>query len=210
MNLCLACKSGGLRQAFIGLALAALTLSASAQVQKKSVAYFPFGLGESVMQTDGFKLDSVISSPFAVAFQKDNRFTHQTFKRTHASVRRALVEGSLKSALLLEPYTGRYENAFRAVTLSKVIRADLAVAGVVDAWSYDPATHKARLTASIETYNVAEGKPLGAVVLTVEGSGETEADAAKVAGQALADQAVPQILKIFTAPPKKDGGGGTS
>jgi hypothetical protein len=210
MNLCLACNSGGLRQAFIGLAFAALAIPALAQSPKNSVAYFPFGLGESVMQTQGFKLDETLTGPFTITLQKEGAFTHQTFKRTHASVRRALMEGSLKSALLLEPYTGRYQNAFRAVTLGKVIRADFAVAGVVDAWAFDPITKKAKLTASIETYNVNESKPLGAVVLTVEGSGDTEAEAAKAVAQALADQAVPQVVKILTTPPKKDGGGGTS
>lgn len=210
MNLCFACKSGGLRQAFVGLALAALTVSAIAQMPKKSVAFFPFGLGEAVMQTQGYKLDEAVTAPFALALQKDERFTHQTFKRTHASVRRGLMEGSLKSALLLEPHTGSYENAFRAVTLGKVIRADFAVAGVVDAWVFDPDTKKAKMTVSIETYDVSGAKPLGAVVLTVEGSGETEAEAAKSAANALAEQAVPQVLKILTTPPKKDGGGGTS
>lgn len=210
MNLCLACKSGGMREALLGLALAALSVSAAAQPVKKSVAYFPFGLGEAVMQTPGFKLEESLTAPFATVLQKDDRFSHQTFKRTHASVRRALMEGSLKSALLLEPFTGRYDNAFRAVTLGKVIRADFAVAGVVDAWSFDPATKTAKMTVSIETYDVSEAKPLGAVVLSVEGAGETEADAAKSAAQALAEQAVPQVLKILTTPPKKDGGGGTS
>jgi len=199
-----------MRQAIMGLTLAALSLSAAAQSKKTSVAYFPFGLGEAVMQTQGFRLDETVSVPFGSTLQKDGSFTHQTFKRTHASVRRALMEGSLKSALLLEPYTGRYENAYRSVTLGKIIRADLAVAGVVDAWTYDPSMKKAKMTVSIETYNVNEAKPLGAVVLTVEGTGETEAEAARTVALTLADQAVPQVIKILLTPPKKDGGGGTS
>jgi hypothetical protein len=202
--------SGGVRRALTGLALTALVLSAVAQTPKKSVAFFPFGLGEEVMQTQGFKLEESLNSPFAEALQKDERFTHQTFKRTHPSVRRSLMEGSLKSALLLEPFTGRYENAFRAVTLGKAIRADFSVAGHVDAWSYDATAKKGKMTVSIETYNVAEAKPLGAVVLTVEGSGETEAEAAKAVASVLAAQAVPQVLEILAKPPKKDGGDGTS
>ena len=197
---------GGARRALIGLALTALALSALAQTPKKSVAFFPFGLGEEVMQTTGFKLEETVTGPFVEAFQKDGRLTHQTFKRTHASVRRALIEGSLKSALLLEPYTGRFENNFKAVTLGKVLRSDLAVAGQVDSWVYDSSSKKAKMTVSIETYNVGEAKPLGAVVLTVEGSGETEQEAAKSAAQALSAQAVPQVLTILTTPPKKDGG----
>jgi hypothetical protein len=121
-------------------------------------------------------------------------------------VRRALLEGSLKSALLLEPYTGRFENSFKAVTLGKVIRADMAVAGQVDAWMYDPATKMAKITVSLETYNVAEAKPLGAVVLSVEAAGDTEIEAAKNVAAALAGKAVPEVLAILKAPPKKDGG----
>ncbi|MDQ2987212.1 MAG: hypothetical protein M3R13_10945 [Armatimonadota bacterium] len=210
MKLRFAGPSDGARRALVGLTLAVLAISASAQTPKKSVAFFPFGLGEEVMQTQGFKLDEAITTPFGELLQKDGRFTHQFFKRTHASVRRALMEGSLKSALLLEPYSGRFENAFKAVTLGKVIRADFAVAGHVDAWSYDAATKKAKMTVSIETYDVSLAKPLGAVVLTVESTGDTEADAAKDVAKALAAQAVPQVLTILATPPKKDGGDGTS
>lgn len=210
MKLRFAGPSDGARRALVGLTLAVLAISAFAQTPKKSVAFFPFGLGEEVMQTQGFKLDEALTASFAESLQKDGRFIHQSFKRTHASVRRALMEGSLKSALLLEPYTGRFENAFKSVTLGKVIRADFAVAGHVDAWTFDATAKKAKMTVSIETYDVALAKPLGAVVLTVEGMGETEADAAKSAAKALAEQAVPQVLTILTTPPKKDGGDGTS
>ena len=210
MKLRIAGSLGGARRALTGLALAAFALSALAQAPKQSVAFFPFGLGEEVMQTSGFKLDEALNGPFVEALQKDARFSHQTFKRTHPSVRRSLMEGSLKSALLLEPYTGRFENAFKAVTLGKVIRADFAVAGHVDAWAYDAAAKKGKMTVSVETYNVLLAKPLGAVVLTVEGSGDTEADAAKAVAAALATQAVPQVIQILATPPKKDGGQNTS
>lgn len=210
MKLRLAGSQNGARRALLGLALVVLALPAFAQTVKKAVAFFPFGLGEEVMQSQGFKLDESLNAPFSELLQKDERLTHQTFKRTHASVRRALMEGSLKSALLLEPYTGQYENAFRAVTLGKVIRADYSVAGKVESWTYDAAAKTAKMTVSVESYNVPEGKPLGTVVLTVDGSGDTEAEAAASAARALATQAVPQILEFITRPPKKDGGDGTS
>lgn len=210
MKLRIAGSHNGARRALLGLALAVLALPALGQTPKKSVAFFPFGLGEEVMQTQGFKLEEGLTSAFGEMLQKDERFTHQTFKRTHASVRRALMEGSLKSALLLEPYTGRYDNAFKAVTLGKVIRADMAVAGQIESWVYDPATKTGKMTVSIESYNVAESKPMGTVVLSVEGSGDTESAAAGVAANTFATQAVPQVLEILARPPKKDGGGGTS
>jgi hypothetical protein len=210
MKLRIAGSSNGARRALLGLALAVLALPALGQTAKKSLAFFPFGLGEEVMQTQGFKLDESLGAPFSELLQKDARYMHQTFKRTHASVRRSLMEGSLKSALLLEPYTGRYENAFKAVTLGKVIRADYAVAGQVESWMYDAAAKKAKMTVSVETYNVGEGKPMGAVVLTVEGSGDTEAAAAEAAAKAFATQAVPQVLELVSRPPKKEGDGGTS
>jgi hypothetical protein len=210
MKLRIAGSHSGVRRALLGLALAVLVSPALGQTAKKSLAFFPFGLGEEVMQTQGFKLEEALNGAFAETMQKDERFTHQTFKRTHASVRRSLMEGSLKSALLLEPYTGRYDNAFKAVTLGKVIRADFAVAGQVESWTYDPVTKTAKMTVSVETYNVGEAKPMGAVVISVEGSGETEAAAATAAAKAFSSQAVPQVLEILTRPPKKDGGGGTS
>jgi hypothetical protein len=210
MKLRLAGSPNGTRRALLGLALAVLALPALGQAPKKSVAFFPFGLGEEVMQTQGFKLEESLTASFAELLQKDERFTHQTFKRNHASVRRALMEGSLKSALLLEPYTGRYDNAFKAVTLGKIIRADMAVAGQIESWMYDPATKTAKMTVSIESYNVADAKPMGAVVLSVEGSGDTEAAAAAATAKAFADLGVPQVLDILSRPPKKDGGDGTS
>lgn len=200
---------GGVRYILIGLALTVLTVSALAQT-KKSVAFFPFGLSEEVMQPTGFKLDEALNQPFMEALQKEQRFNHQTFRRTHASVRRALMEGSMKSALLLEPYTGRFDNAFRAVTLGKIIRADLAVAGHVDRWTYNAGSKSAHLGVSIEIYNVGEAKPLGVVALTVKESGETEEEGAKNVARKLAEEAVPQVLAILLTPPKKDGGDGTS
>jgi hypothetical protein len=61
----------------------------------------------------------------------------------------------------------------------------------------------------VDTYKLEEGKPMGAVVLTVEGAGETEAAAAESAANALAAQAVPQVLELISRPPKKEGDGGT-
>jgi hypothetical protein len=194
------------RQAIFVLALALLAFTAQAQTAKKSLVACPFVLRESVMETKDYSLQDELTKAVIERLKKDPQFAVLTFSRTHPSVRRALAEGSLKSALLLEPFTGVEGGQPKAVTLGRLMRGQLALAGVVDSFEYDAEKKMAKVVVSIELYDIAESKLLGAVAMTAEGAGDTEMAAAKATAAKLAETAVPEAVKILTAPRKKDGG----
>lgn len=197
----------GMSQALWVLALAALFSFAAAQrPATKLVVYFPFGLSNEVMETQGYKLQDEVTTALRAELSKDKAYSFATFSRAHPSVKRALAEGSLKSALLLEPYTGMSQGQHKAITLGKLIRGDLALAGVIDSFEYNETTKRAKLVGSIELFDLKSGKMIGSVALTAEGDGETEAAAAKSAAMKYAEIAAPQVISTLSAPTKKDGG----
>jgi hypothetical protein len=157
------------------------------------------------MAPEGYNLADLMTAAVRAGFEKNGSFASQQFSRTHPSVKRGLAEGSLRSALLLEPFTGMAESQPKAVVLGKLLRADYTAAGVVEDFSYDEAKKSAKLIATLELCDVKAAKMMGSVVLTVTSEGETEAVAAKAAAAKFADSAVPQAIAMLTAPPKKDG-----
>jgi len=193
-------------QVIVALAFALIALGANSQTGRKALVVFPFGLGEDVMEAKEYKLQDELTKATHTLVKQDERFSATLFARTHPSVKRALAEGSLKSALLLEPFTGEVGGQPKSVILGKLVRGQLALAGLVESFEYDAVKKSARLVASIELYDIVAAKMLGTVVLTADALGETEADAARAAVTKLAAEAVPQSVKILTAPPKKDGG----
>ncbi len=193
-------------QVVTALAFALIAVVANSQTGRKVLVVFPFGLGEDVMEAKEYKLQDELTKAMHTLVKQDERFTATLFARTHPSVKRALAEGSLKSALLLEPFTGEVGGQPKSVILGKLVRGQLALAGLVESFEYDAMKKSARLVASIQLYDIVAAKLLGTVVLTADAPGVTEAEAAKAAAAKLAVEAVPQSVKILTAPPKKDGG----
>ncbi|MGI8924844.1 MAG: hypothetical protein ACR2HJ_12610 [Fimbriimonadales bacterium] len=196
-------------QVIVALAFAFIAVVANSQTGRKALVVFPFGLGEDVMEAKEYKLQDELTRATHALVRQDEKFTATLFARTHPSVKRALAEGSLKSALLLEPFTGEVGGQPKSVILGKLVRGQLALAGLVESFEYDATKKSARLVASIELYDIVAAKLLGTVVLTTDAPGETEAEAAKATAAKLAGDAVPQAVKILTAPPKKDGGAPT-
>lgn len=197
----------GVSRCLITAAFALTLLSPVFSGAKKSLVFFPFGLGDEVMETQGYRLQDELSKAVRATLEKSGQFMVVGFSRTHASVKRALAEGSLRSALLLEPYTGRADGMPKAVTLGRLVRGELGFAGVVEQWVYSPAKKEATLVATIELYDVSAAKMLGSVVITSKAAGDSEREAASAAASKFAQEAVPQAIAILTAPPKKGGDG---
>lgn len=201
--------SKGVSQALtvLVLAFAVFAVSSALAPAKKSLVVFPFGLSDDVMETKGYRLQDALSKAVRAAIEKGGQFSIVGFSRNNASIKRALAEGTLKSALLLEPFTGRADGMPKAVTLGKLLRGDFALAGVAEQWDYSESAKEGKLVGTIETYDVAKMKILGSVVITATGKGDTEQAAANDAASKFAAQAVPEAIAILMAPPKKDGGG---
>ena len=192
----------GVSQILIGLALA-LAISSFAAA-KKYIVYFPFGLGNEVLETKGYKLQDEVTNAVKAGLMKSSDIAVTTFSRTHSSVKRALAEGTLKSTTLLEPFNDQVDGQYKAITLGKLLRGDMSVAGMIEDFSYDEQKKVAKLVVSVDVFDLKASRLLGAVVLTSVGAGDTEVEAAKQAASKFADMVVPQIISAINRPIKKD------
>lgn len=191
------------------LAVFALFASAAIAAPQRSVAYFPFGLGDNAISPEGYSLEEALTKGFLADFNKDKRFSVNEFSRSNPGVKRALNEGSIPASLLLAPFTGRHGNEFKGITLGKLMRAEISIAGVVEKLSYDAAKKTSALVVSLEIFDVKAGKVLGIVSLTANGTGDDKISAAKSAVAEFVKLGVVQVIAILTAPPKpKSSGGG--
>lgn len=190
--------------------LAALALFASIAfaAPQRSVAYFPFGLGDNAFSPEGYSLEEALTKGFLAEFSKDKRFSVNEFSRSNPGVKRALNEGSIPASLLLAPFTGRQGSEFKGITLGKLMRAEVSIAGIAEKLSYDAAKKTSDLVVSLEIFDVKAGKVLGIVSLTAKGTGEDKLSAAKSAVADFIKQGVSQVIAILTAPPKPKPSGG--
>lgn len=187
----------------MGLALFALIAVAFAQDKPQpSLVSFAFGLGNDAFAPAGFKLEDEATRAVNNRLKSEKTFRVQPFSRTHPSVKRALAEGSIRSMLLWPPFTGKNQGQYKAITLAKLMRSDLALAGMIESVEFDEENNIGRLVVAIELYDVKAGKLKGTVVLTAEGAGETEVEAITAAIANLAETAVPQAITILKTPAK--------
>ncbi|MCH8273383.1 MAG: hypothetical protein IH851_01145 [Armatimonadetes bacterium] len=164
---------------------------------------FQFGLGDNAFSPEGYKTDAEMTRLFRQALANDKRFRVSLFSRSHPAVKRALAEGSISAGVLWPPFTGKSRGRYTALSLSALMRADLAVAGVVESIQFDGEKKQSRLVASILIFDVKSRKLLGNVVLSAVGSGETEAAAATAAVAKYIEIVVPQVIAVLTARPKE-------
>jgi len=192
----------------LGIALAIFMICPNyyGQVKQKSLAVFPVGLNESVFSPEGFSLEDYATKLQTDALKTDKRFSSNPFTRTHPSVARALSEGSIKAQMLVPPFTGKSEGEFRAVRIGRLMRAELAIASVIDSYDFDNAKNTAKGLILVELYDVRLGKLIGSVAFSASGSGTDEISAAKKMVEALVGGAIPQALAILANPPKTGGG----
>ena len=191
-------------------ALATLVIAPSAQTlpAPKNVAYFPVGLGDNAFSPEGYPLDQYFSDTTLTLLKADKRFSFSTFSRTHPGVKRALAEGTIPSALLLPPFTGSANGQFKAITLGKLVRADFAMAGIIDKFTFSERNKSADMNVTVQLFDLKLSKVAGIVAFTVKGTGATRVEAAKACVTEAAKQASTQSLQILSAPPKPPAGGG--
>lgn len=203
-------KKRGQSRWIILSALAALALLPAAQTPPpaKTVAYFPFGTGDNAFSPEGFALDTSLTEAVLAAVKPDKRYSFSTFSRTHPGVKRALSEGSIPSALLLAPFTGSTNGQFKAITLGKIVRADFAMAGIIDKFTFSERNNSADMVVTVQLFDLKLSKVAGIITFAAKGAGSTKLEAAKACVAEAAKQASTQSLQMFSLPPKPPAGGG--
>ncbi|MCW5945554.1 MAG: hypothetical protein KIT74_00815 [Fimbriimonadales bacterium] len=183
----------------------ALIASVCIAAEKKIVALFPTGTSESVMSPQGVDLETAATNAIDKVLRANDRLQVVMFSRANAAVRRALTEGTIPAALLLPPFTGRTGGEYRAVTLGRLMRAQLAVASTVSSYRFARDTKTAHVILTLEAYDITTGKILGVASVSGEAEGEDEKSAAANAIAKAAAAAATEAIDFLLKPPKGDG-----
>lgn len=178
-----------------------------AQVPERSLLILPFGLGNDAFNPKDFKAEEVLSQEFLKYVKGDTNLRLVVYSRTHPTVRRAVAEKALPSAVFWAPYTEKVQGMYKAVSLGKLFRSDYSVAGVVEQLSYDKQKKVARVLALVTVFDVKEEKIRGTIAITAEAGGEEETSALSRALKNWAEQAGPQVVRL-TLPPESPPRGG--
>lgn len=193
----------------MALSLIVLPILVFAQeTPRKSLVYFGFGAGDNVLPPKEFKLEEKLSGAFEEGLKTADKWRVQNFTRQHASIRRALADGTLRSALLLPPFTGRSGAQYKGVILGRIMRCDIGVAGEIDSFSWNPESKLFNLVATLEVYDIKEGKLLGVVASSVAEPGDTLELAGEVATRSLAAKMLPQVFALLDPSKKAEGARG--
>lgn len=182
------------------LSVLALSVCMASSPSKKTVAVFPAGSADTVILPEGSHMESVASSVIEKALRGDERLQVVLFTRANPSVRRALNEGTIPSSLVLPPFTGKSGPEYRAVILGRLMRAQAAVASVINSYGYDRSAKTARVVLTIETYDIATGKSLGVASVSSEASGDDEKAASSAAVEKAAGAAAIEAIEFLTKP----------
>ncbi len=194
----------GLGRAFIVSALA-LVISVGVAQDKKNVALFPTGTAENVILPDSAAHESAATRAIELALRADERIQVMLFSRSNPSVRRALSEGTIPASMLLPPFTGRTGAEFRAVTLGRLMRAQMAVASLISSYRFVRATNTAHVILTVEAYDIVTGKILGVASFSAEAQGDDEKGSVAAAIEKAASAAATESIQFLTKPPKGDG-----
>ncbi len=191
-----------------GVLLIVLFAIGWAQAPERSLLVLPFGLGNDAFNPKDFKAEDILSEEFLKHLKGDANLRLVPYSRTHPTVRRAVAERSLPSAVFWAPYTEKVQGVYKAVSLGKLFRSDYSVAGVVEQLSYDKEKKIARVLVLVTVFDVKEEKIRGTIVITAESSGETEVSALTSALKNWAEQAGPQVVRLTLPSGSPPRGGG--
>ncbi|MCS7191110.1 MAG: hypothetical protein NZ843_05870, partial [Fimbriimonadales bacterium] len=126
------------------------------------------------------------------------------FRETNPSVRRALEENRIRRDRLNPPFNEREaDGTWRAARVGALLGVDLAFAGRIEEFSYDPTTREAIVTISGDLIDVASGEVLISVAETGRGrlgSEEQDPNIARIAAVAQAAEKVSAAVRARLAP----------
>lgn len=187
----------------VGLLLLVMTSFASDEVRE--LVLFPFGQGAAVQPAEDFNVEvEVLNALYAQMKNIPNLYVLR-FRETNPSVRRALEENRIRRDRLNPPFNEREaDGTWRAARVGALLGVDLAFAGRIEEFSYDPTTREAIVTISGDLIDVASGEVLISVAETGRGrlgSEEQDPNIARIAAVAQATEKVVAAVRARLAPP---------
>lgn len=188
----------------IGVLLVSLLLAQGFANQVRELVLFPFAEGAAVQPTEEFNVGvELLNALYAQLKEIPNLYVVR-YRETNPSIQRALEENRLRRDRLTPPFNQREaDGTWRAARIGAVMGANLAFAGRIEEFSYNPETREVTLTVSGELIDVATNEVLLSVAETGRGRlgrDETDPNIARIAAVAQVAERIGAAVRERLAP----------
>jgi len=201
----------------IGALVIALFLTAGfAADGTRELVLFPFGQGAAVQPAEEFNVEVEALNALYAQLKDIPSLYVLRFRETNPSIRRAIDENRIRRDRLTPPFNEREaDGTWRAARVGALMGANLAFAGRIEEFSYNPETREVTLTVSGELIDVATNEVLLSVAETGRGRlgrDETDPNLARIAavaqvaeriGTAMRERLAPAAEQPIKAEPRK-------
>jgi hypothetical protein len=176
-----------------------------ATAQTRELVLFPFVQGAAVQPTEEFNVNvEVLNALYAQMKEIPNIYVLR-FRETNPSITRAIEENRIRRDRLNPPFNEREaDGTWRAARVGAIMGVDLAFAGRIEEFSYDPTTREAIITVSGDLIDVRSGEVLLSVAETGRGrlgTDDTDVNLARIAAVAEVAQKIGAAVRERLAPP---------
>lgn len=186
--------------------IVALLVSASfAAGETRELVLFPFAQGAAVQPTEEFNVEVEALNALYAQMKDIPSLYVLRFRETNPSVRRAIDENRIRRDRIAPPFNEREaDGTWRAARVGELLGVDLAFAGRIEEFSYDPNTREAIVTLSGDLIDVKSGEVLLSVAETGRGrlgTDDNDPNIARIAAVAQAAEKVGAAVRTRLAPP---------
>jgi len=190
----------------IGALVIALFLTAGfAADGTRELVLFPFGQGAAVQPAEEFNVEVEALNALYAQLKDIPSLYVLRFRETNPSIRRAIDENRIRRDRLTPPFNEREaDGTWRAARVGALLGVDLAFAGRIEEFSYDPNLREAIVTISGDLIDVQSGEVLVSVAETGRGRLSTDQDdpnIARIAAVAQAAEKIGAAIRTRLAPP---------
>lgn len=186
--------------------IVALLVSASfASNEMRELVLFPFAQGAAVQPTEEFNVEVEALNALYAQMKDIPSLYVLRFRETNPSVRRAIEENRIRRDRIVPPFNEREaDGTWRAARVGELLGVDLAFAGRIEEFSFDPTTREAIVTLSGDLIDVKSGEVLLSVAETGRGrlgTDDSDPNIARIAAVAQAAEKVGIAVRTRLAPP---------
>jgi len=176
-----------------------------ATAQTRELVLFPFVQGAAVQPTEEFNVNvEVLNALYAQMKEIPNIYVLR-FRETNPSITRAIEENRIRRDRLNPPFNEREaDGSWRAARVGAIMGVDLAFAGRIEEFSYNPTTREAIITVSGDLIDVRSGEVLLSVAETGRGrlgTDDTDANLARIAAVAEVARKIGAAVRERLTPP---------
>lgn len=194
-----------MRTFWIAAIAGCLSFGLAAAQQTRELVLFPFAQGAAVQPTEEFNVNTEALNALYAQLKEIPGVYVLRFRETNPSVTRAIEENRIRRDRLNPPFNEREaDGTWRAARVGALLDVDLAFAGRIEEFSYDPNTREAIITLSGDLIDVRTGEVIVSVAESGRarlGSDDEDVNRARIAAVAEVAQKVGAAVRERLAPP---------